>query len=268
MSAKFSEARKRAFFKALSETGNQTLAAERAKVSRSWVGLHRAKDPTFDAASREALRQAQDRLGTVAKERLGHSPHPAQPTAESPSPAEGRGTNQPPRGWGFHDGAELVVRGSNGRRVQIGRARLHQWSARVEERFLAALAATCNVKAACAEVGMHATSAYAHRKRWSAFARRWDAAIETGYVRIEMALLSNACNLFSADELPPEEPLRGMTVDQAIHILHMHKNEVRGIGRRPGLMARPRGLDEVRDSILRKIEAIQRWTAAQDGEAD
>ena len=79
-----------------------------------------------------------------------------------------------------------------------------------------------------------------------------------------MALLRNACNLFSADELPPEERLRDMTVDQAIHILHMHMNEVRGIGKRPGLTARRRTLDEVRESILRKIAAIRRSSAAQE----
>lgn len=36
MSARTSAARRRAFFVALAATGNQTLAAERAKVSRSW----------------------------------------------------------------------------------------------------------------------------------------------------------------------------------------------------------------------------------------
>ena len=35
MTRKFSEARKAAFLSALRDTGNQTLAAERAKVSRS-----------------------------------------------------------------------------------------------------------------------------------------------------------------------------------------------------------------------------------------
>lgn len=47
MTAKFGEARRRAFLAALRETGNQTLAAERAKVSRSWVQSHRANDPAF-----------------------------------------------------------------------------------------------------------------------------------------------------------------------------------------------------------------------------
>ena len=76
--------------------------------------------------------------------------------------------------------------------MQIARARLKQWTPRIEDRFLAVLAATCNVKAACAEVGMTAASAYAHRKRWPAFAGRWDEAVEEGYARLEFALVENA----------------------------------------------------------------------------
>ena len=258
MSAKFGPRRKAAFLKALAICGNQTLAAERVAVSRSWVGLQRASDPSFDAACRDAIAAAQLRLCS--------SPVPAQPPegAESPSPAEGRGSSRPPAGWGFLDGAELVVRGSGGsgggRRVQIGRARAHQWTARVEARFLGALAATCNVKAACAEVGMHAPSAYAHRKRWRAFAEAWDAAIEEGYARIEIALLERGCNLFSdPEDIAPIEdhPIAAMTVAEAIHLLHMHKHQVHGAGKAPGQTRPPRRMIEVQDELSRRAEAIR-----------
>jgi len=258
MSAKFSAARRAAFLRALGESGNVTLSAERAKVSRSWVGLRRKDDAGFDAACRGAIAAARDRF----QGRPSTSLRTTLRDAADAAPQEERGgSNQPPPGWGYLDGVELVVRGSNGRRTQIGRARVGQWSARVEERFLAALSATCNVKAACAEVGKHATSAYAHRRRWTAFARRWDEAIETGYVRIEMALLAAGCNLFSGSELPPEEALRDMTVDQAIHILHMHKHEARGIGGRPGLVARIPAFADVREGIQKKIDIIVRARA-------
>ena len=150
MTRKFSQARREAFLAALRETGNRTLAAERAKVSRSWVSLHRRSDAEFRRACEEAVREAKERLAA----------HPDR---------------EPPTGWGFLDGEELVVRGTGGsgggKRVQIARARLRQWSPRVEERFLTALTATCNVRAACAEVGMTPASAYAHRGRWANFAR-------------------------------------------------------------------------------------------------
>lgn len=124
MSKKFSAARKRAFLHYLAASGNQTISAERAKVSRSWVGLHRKEDAGFDAACREAI--------GAAKENLTAPPHP--PTADAAGPSlsrKGRGANSPPSGWGFLDGAELVVKGSNDRRTQIARARAGQWTARV-----------------------------------------------------------------------------------------------------------------------------------------
>lgn len=174
----------------------------------------------------------------------------------------GGGGCKPPTGWGFLDGEELVVRGTGGagggKRVQIARARMRGWSPRVEERFLTALGSTCNVKAACAEVGLTAASAYGHRKRWPAFARRWDAAVEQGYEQIEMGLIECAGSFLSGEDLPDAAPLTGMTVDYAIHLLHMHKHQVHRLGGRPGLRARWPDIEEVRVSILRKINAMER----------
>ena len=232
MTKKFSQARKDAFLRALAQTGNQTISAERAKVSRSWVCLHRSSDAEFDAACRRAIAEA--------KARLRASPGEEQ-ALPLPPPASGRGEGLAKwRGakWKYHQGHELVVRGTGGsgggKRVQIGRARLKQWTPRVEERFLSALAATCNVKAACAEVGMSVSSAYNHRKRWPAFARAWDEAVEIGFVRIEAALVEAGCNLFSEPEFEPDLAISGMTAMDALQLLHMHKHAVRGIGKAPG----------------------------------
>ncbi len=242
MTRKFSEARREAFLAALRETGNQTIAAERAKVSRSWVQLHRSQDPAF--------KRAIDKAVAEAKAALQHA-------------EEEQGTGcKPASGWGFLDGEELVVRGTGGsgggKRVQIARARVRGWSPRVEERFLAALTATCNVKAACAEVGLTPASAYNHRRRWPAFARRWDVAVEIGCDQIEMGLIEAAGNFLLGEDPPDAAPLRGMTVDHAIHLLHMHKHQVHRIGKRPGLRARERDFETVRASIVRKIEVIER----------
>lgn len=61
MTQKFTQVRKDAFLAALRVIGNQTLAAERAKVSRSWVQLHRGEDPAFrSAVERKAAPDADD----------------------------------------------------------------------------------------------------------------------------------------------------------------------------------------------------------------
>ncbi|MBN8829404.1 MAG: hypothetical protein J0G94_01955 [Sphingomonadales bacterium] len=166
----------------------------------------------------------------------------------------------------YHDGAELVVRGSPGRRTQIARARVRQWSPRVEARFLRALGQTCNVKAACAEVGMTPASAYGHRGRWQGFAERWAEALEHGYVQIEMALLQAAGNFLSPDEIELPDGITGMTVDRAIYLLHMHKHQVRLLGGRPGRYKScidHLEREKASASILRKIEAIERHRKLQ-----
>jgi hypothetical protein len=239
MSRKTSTARREAFFRALAETGNRTLAAERAKVSQSWVTLHRSTDPEFRARIDAAVAEAKARLGQ----------------------AEGMA---PPSGWGSLDGEELTVRAGRGRRTQIARARLTQWTPRVEERFLSVLAATCNVKAAC-DVGMSVPGAYKHARRWSGFGERWREAVEIGYMRIEAGLLMYAEARLAGGGTPviPELQMPPMTIEQAIQLLHMHKHQVRGVGKRPGHMQQAPDMDKIRASILRKIEAIERHELAQ-----
>lgn len=236
MGRKTSMARREAFFRALAATGNQTIAAERAKVSRSWIQLNRSTDAAFDARCMAALAEA--RTGLAAGART--------------APAEG---------WGMLDGEELVVRRGRGLRTQIARARAGiGWSPRIETRFLTTLAQTCNVKASCTAAGVSKTAAYAHRKRWPEFARRWDAALKEGGMRLEVGLIQRGCNLFSPDEQVLDadgERLPPMSVEQALSLLRLHRRRLNGLGKRGAAWRRPRTLDEVRDSILRKLEAIE-----------
>jgi len=243
MSARMSAARRAAFLKALAETGNITVSAERAKVSRSWVQLHRSTDPAFDSACRAAVAEARERLS-------------------------GHGERRPPSGWGFAGGEELVVKGTrsgSGRRVQVARARLKQWTPRAEARFLTALAATCNVKAACAEVGLTPASAYGHRRRWQAFADAWDQVLEESMWRIEAALIARAGNPLSEQEAPSDVPIREMTASEALYMLEMHKRRVGREGRTPGRTARAPVLDDaMRERIWRKLRVFERAERARE----
>lgn len=236
MTARMSETRRAAFLKALEACGNQTLAAERTCVSRSWVCQERARNPEFDAECRRAIASARARLRS----------------------AEG---NRPPEGWGHLDGVELVVRGTNGRRVQIARARAGQWTAACEERFLQVFASTCNARAAYLAAGKSKGSAYTHRRRWPGFDRRWKDAEAMAYDQLGEALCERGENLFSSPGLPADVPkpsLPAMTVQEAIQLVKLHQYQVREIGKCPGRWRRPRSLDELRPGILRKLSAIGR----------
>ncbi|HEX8654200.1 MAG TPA: hypothetical protein VF693_03125 [Allosphingosinicella sp.] len=236
MLPKMSRARRGAFLKALDETGNQTLAAERACVSRRWVLKERKADPAFDAACRAAIEAAFARFRSF-------------------------GENRPPGSWGHLDGADLVVRGSNRRRLQIARARPGQISPRTEDRFLAVLAATCNVAAACSAAGISKGAAYCHRRRWANFARRWAEAVREGAIHLEFGLLENCGNIFSSRGLPPAIDTPPMRTDEILHNLYMHQHEVYGIGSAPGLPPREMDFEEAGRSFHARIDAIERGRA-------
>lgn len=257
MTAKTSPARRAAFMAAVAATGNRTLAAERAKVSQSWVTLHRATDPAFRAELDAAMASVRERLA-------------AQRSApEGMAPAAGLRTAA---------GEELVVRAGNGRRTQIARARLRQWTPRIEARFLDALAGCCNVRAACDAVGLSVPSAYNHRARWRSFGERWDAALATGYARIETAMVhaAGAMPRLGADgaeagpiDSTPDLSITGMTFDAAMQMMWLHQKQVKGTGRRSGAQKQAPDMEEVRKSILRKIDRIERHAAREAaGELD
>lgn len=245
MSAKTSAARREAFFKALAETGNQTISAERARVSRSWVSLHRQADPAFKARMEAAIAEARERLSKA-------------------------GAVKPSGKWANINGETLVLRGSRGRRVQISRARLKQWTAAEEKRFLAVLAATCNVKLACREVGLSSQSADAHRHRWPDFAARWEAAVEEGYFALELAMLENAHRSLDPEnprwaEFDPAIPMEPITPDHAFALLHMNKHSafrhwaqkrgLKGWGRNPNAEM---SSEELTQGILKKLSALRK----------
>ena len=203
MSAKTSAARRAAFFTALAETGNQTISAERARVSRSWVMLHRSTDPAFKVRMEVCIAAARVKLLKVT-------------AVKSPGK------------WVEIGGEELVMRGSNGRRAQVARARIKQWTARGEKRFLAVLSATCNVKLACREVGLSVNSAYGHRHRWPDFGMAWDAAVEAGYHTLETALMANAVRTMTLDDADdfdwePDIPMEPISPEFALALLRMNK---------------------------------------------
>lgn len=208
--------------------------------------LQRSTDPAFAASVREAV--------AGAKESLSQTPDQVRGAGRSCRPAGG---------WGSLDGAELVVRGTNGVRVQIARARLRQWTPRVEARFLRVLAATCNVKTASAEAGLSVASAYKHRERWPEFARRWDEAVADGCVALEAALLEAGAQALSPGEAEAagEEAapaIIGMDAHAALHLLHMHKLYQPRAGRWPGRPPSRATEGEVAAAIERALDRLER----------
>jgi hypothetical protein len=160
MTARIDEGRKAAFLRALGETGNLTLSAERAGVSRHWARLHRKENAAFDADYLAALAKAGRQLGRLED-------------------------NRPAQGWRQAGGAELVVVGRKGRR-RIVRGPERAWTPEHERRFLAAVRETNNLKYSCYLTGSNETAMLKHRKRWPGFERRLQAARKAGSIRLAL----------------------------------------------------------------------------------
>lgn len=152
--------------------------------------------------------------------------------------------------------AEDVVGRRAGRTMRI-KNRGWFWSEEIEDAFFDHLAANGNVSAAADAVGFGTPTVYRQRQRRPEFAARWQAAIEQGYVRLEIALLEAANDTLAGKEFDAERPIPKMTIEQAMNVLRAHQNLIANNGRAgPGNRAKPRPLEEVRASILRKVEAI------------
>ncbi|WP_375429447.1 hypothetical protein [uncultured Sphingomonas sp.] len=163
-------------------------------------------------------------------------------------------------------GQGVRAAGKNG--PQLVKTEGSYWTEEAEALFLDQLAASCNVRTAAAAIDYTTATLYWRRRRDPAFAERWRAAMEQGYIRLESLLLEEAENALSGRMPNPDLPIPRMTVREAMDLLRMHQAAARGAGpRTPGRRAVPRPLAEVHASILAKLSAIETSRAAAAGMA-
>ncbi|NTS65312.1 hypothetical protein HRV97_09070 [Sphingomonas sp. HHU CXW] len=89
-------------------------------------------------------------------------------------------------------GGALVLRGGKLRPVQRASVKRNGFSQAGRARFIEVLAATCNVKLATDASGVCGSAIYNTRRRDPAFAADWDAALASGYDRLEAEALRYA----------------------------------------------------------------------------
>lgn len=150
-------------------------------------------------------------------------------------------------------GAQILV-GKDG--PQVIRSKGRRWNDAAEARFLDNLAASCNVTAAAEAAGFTRVAIYRRRRHDPAFAQRWQAALEQGAARIEALLLLRCEEALEGCAPNPDLPIPPMSVKDALAILGHHRRATQRGPRSRRQWARPRSLDELSESILRKLEAI------------
>ena len=153
--------------------------------------------------------------------------------------------------------------------AQLRKAKPHGWTKARRAAFLTELAHSCNVSRAHKAAGMGERGAYALRRRDAEFAQQWQAALEIGYDRLEMALLRRALEVLGELDLDERtEPVDKMSVAQAIDIMNLHRRSVqqgRGHQRRLCHVATQEETDAV---LLKRIAMVERQRARREAEFD
>ena len=156
--------------------------------------------------------------------------------------------------------AGLCVRGGKDG-PQVVESLGHRWSEAAQEIFLDHLGATCNYRMSAARTGFSRETVFKRRRRDPVFARLCREAVGQGRARIDALLVEGAERLLDGRGPDPDSPIPVMTVAEAIAIVKLHAPGDGESGRQPGWRGRPRSLEEMRDSILAKFEAIARLEA-------
>ncbi|HWH16743.1 MAG TPA: hypothetical protein VNT77_00165 [Allosphingosinicella sp.] len=231
---RFTPARRARFLEVLALTGNLRAAAEEIGVHRRSVERRRDRDPAFAVDWAAAIEAATARL------------------------SEAQGQFE-----GVSDGDFEMIRRGPGGRPQIVATGRGRWSKRIEDRFFAVLEATGNVSAAARAVGFTTQHIGERRRQWPAFARRWEEALEQAEAALEFRLVCLGNNLDPSAPAGegraamPEPPQEKFDPQFALQFLKWREEKKAGRGRR-GRAPREPGIEEVKESILRKIEAIER----------
>ena len=128
--------------------------------------------------------------------------------------------------------------------------------------FLARLAATCNVRAACRAADVHNSSIYALKARDAGFAERWERAVELGYEHLETELVRRALGGGGAiddHELPAPDADETLPFDPelALKVLAQRHKADGQRGRSPARLKQP-STKEVLAALDRKLTAMEK----------
>ena len=136
--------------------------------------------------------------------------------------------------------------------------------------FLARLAETGCIADACRAAGLSRTSAARAYKRMPDFAERWDTALATPRPVLVQAAFDRAVHGVEVAIRRNGEVVatRRRYSDGLLRFL-IERGDRMEQGRRQGWRKPPRSLEEVQESILRKLQAVEDYRAREkEGEGD
>jgi hypothetical protein len=157
---------------------------------------------------------------------------------------------------------KLELRG--GSRPRMTRAGRRSFTLARQERFLGALAATCNVAAACRSARVGRTTVDTHRRKNAAFRARWAEAVSDAYGRLELVMLERMMNGTVTTRTRADgsvDKVHQYPNAIALQLLRLH----RAGAAEAAVEHDPVDIEEVRERLLRRIERLQARAAAAKG---
>ena len=135
--------------------------------------------------------------------------------------------------------------------------RAGDWTAKIEKVFADVLADTCNVTLAAQAIKRSSSTVYAHRARSASFRALWQAALATGYARLELMMLERA--LHGEEKVVTGKDgsttvMREYPDRIALALLKMHRDSAAG-DEGPG--ADQAECEEARERIMARLERIR-----------
>lgn len=157
--------------------------------------------------------------------------------------------------------ADGLVLGATANGPQKRARRKSDWTPAKANRFIAALADSCNVSLAARAVKRSVQNVYAQRARDGEFRAQWDQALSIGYARLEMMMLERA--LHGTEKVirlqnGESKVMREYSDRVALSLLRMHRENVAAIDQGPDE-------EEYQEACQRIIDKLDRLREREDG---
>jgi hypothetical protein len=273
------------FLAIVRETGNARQAALRLGAPNAFCNMMR-RDPAFRQRALDAAAEADARLARAESAfpalplelkslppddgpppgRRRPPPPPIAKVEPLPTDAEALGGYLRPARKRPQSRPQPVIRRNSKGRMQVTFAQEGHWTEEIEADFLAFLRATGNFEASARAVGFDPSAIRYRMKSWAAFERDCEEAFEEADVTLRYRLVAHANALMRSpgeaeaagieEEQVPFDPIMAMKILSHIDARRYGRS---GKGRRKGPPERT--FEQACDSILRKIEAIERHEA-------
>lgn len=164
---------------------------------------------------------------------------------------------------------DLIMGNRDGQR-QRRKANPRAFTVQRRQRFLDALALTCNVKRAAAFAGVVESTVYKHRARDPQFVAQWREALEAGYDRLEMLVLEHGGAGLALEPADPERAdaeigaaLPPFDFDRAMQLLRHHRGARQGQST-SGRQRRSATREETNAALAKAIAAARKRLGKPD----